>query len=313
MFNKLTSIMGILIICTFLVGGCSQSDSFSQTSKDMPVVINNTESKVKKEAVSGVARPSADKIIEVPTEVTKKLVDIKSVTSEKTEQNQESTILMADELFNDFYIGESLKSGYVYIEPFKIQRTSYYEGVKIKDYPNQLKFYTIEKNNVYYLTFDSVSKVYIPSVEEDSKYYWQGGLVEPEQSTLRYTYTTPRNDALVGITLFKHEVLDINYTDRGKPRIYSKSEYSKALEEVKQCNTDRDSMDGTLREKTIEDTIVGAKQICTIGIKNSNLKIKISKYLSIGIESTADVYVMDVINETGQIIKTYEKYNYSAY
>ena len=169
MFNKLTSIMGILIICTFLVGGCSQSDSFSQTSKDMHVVINNTESKVKKEAVSGVARPSADKIIEVPTEVTKKLANKKSETSEITEQNQESKILMADELFNDFYIGESLKSGYVYIEPFKIQRTSYYEGVKIKDYPNQLKFYTIEKNNVYYLTFDSVSKVYIPSVEEDSK------------------------------------------------------------------------------------------------------------------------------------------------
>ncbi len=78
-------------------------------------------------------------------------------------------------IYEDLYIGEACKSGFVYIEPFSVERTSDYGEVKYSNYPNSIDFYALNNSNVTYnCSFDLLSNVYIPSIEEDSKYYWQG-------------------------------------------------------------------------------------------------------------------------------------------
>ncbi len=319
MFKRFT---GMILVVTLIFSGCGISKDTSQGSKVMHIYTSENDKILsKKLPTSSVTKPTMaiTTSTEELSENTGTQVKEKIVTSAVSETPQGSEVLksddktIADEIYNDFYIGEAFKSGFIYIEPFKIQRTSYYDGIKINDYPNIIEFYTIEKENVYNPVFYSESNIYIPSVEEESKYYWQGSFVEPEQSTLRYISSTQIKETLVGVTFFNHEVSDIDFSNSGKNRNYSKTEYSKALEEVKKGIEDKKNLEGTLREITIDDTIVGAKQICIISIKGTNLKMILSKYLFIGFESTADVYVIDLINPEGKTIKTFEKYNCAAY
>lgn len=216
-------------------------------------------------------------------------------------------------IYKDLFIGEACKSGFIYIEPFSINRLSDSSEIKYSDYPDFIDFYALDKSNsVYKCTFDSLSDVYIPSIEEDSKYYWQG-FSEPPQYVLRYKTDTQTGDSIVGISFFNHNVSQIDFSCNGTKRTYSEAEYDEALQTVKKAKEDRSIIQGALREATIEDTIVGAKQICLINITGTNIKILVSKYFYLGVESTSDVYVIDFIDDNEEVIKTYQKYNSVTY
>lgn len=242
-----------------------------------------------------------------PTQGEKPEISISNTSSSQSDESSE-----AKELYEDLYIGEAYISGFAYIEPFQVDRTSYYDGCNFRNYPEKITINTLINDTFITADFDSESNVYVPSVEEDSKYYWQG-FSEQEQTTLRYKFDAKIDEPIIGIAFFNHEVSGMDFSQNGKERNYSEIEYSKAIEEVEKCNQDRKDLGGTLREMTIEDTIVGAKQICSIRIKGTDMKILLSKYFSIGFESTADVYVADFINSKGEITSTFEKYNCSAY
>ncbi len=287
------SINIILLLLIFILTSCSNNknteqgmNSIAQSTTDTPYV---------------TSEPSK---ISTPISTRKDTIIVDSDTENKS---------VIESLYKDFYIGEVCISGFVYIEPFRIERTSTNEDIKFDKYPDSIDFYTIEnKNNIYKLIFDLESSIYIPTVEEDSKYYWQG-FSEPNQYVLRYKSSAEIDKTSVGITLFNHKIDSINFSCKDKNRIYSEYEYISALDEVKKGKEDRNELEGCLREITIDDTIVGAKQICLISIKNTPTKILLSKYMHMGFENTADVYVVDFINNSGNVIQTYRKYNWIAY
>ncbi len=136
---------------------------------------------------------------------------------------------------------------------------------------------------------------------------------EPNQYVLRYKLSNEVEGSLVGIAFFNHQVSQIDFNGYGEKRTYSKTEYDESLKQVEKGKEDKENIQGALREITIEDTIVGAEQICLIQISGVSLSILISKYLHVGVESTADVYVIDFIDDSGDVIQTYQKYNWVSY
>ena len=252
-----------------------------------------------------------DSLVQQRSEVTPETVVTPQTAVKPVSDVEEKSAVKS--LYGDLYIGEACKSGFVYIEPFSIERTSNQGEIIYESYPDSIDFYSLENENyIYNSKFDSKSSVYIPTVEEDSKYFWKG-FDSPKQYVLRYKASDKIKETSVGIALFNHQILKIDFGSKGEKRVYSESEYRNALEEVKKDNENKESFGGALREITIEDTIVGAKQICLLSIKGLNYKVLLSKYFSVGFESTVDVYVIDLINNEGKVIDTYKKYNNVAY
>ncbi len=243
-------------------------------------------------------------------------ISIDSKTSTPSTKGQEVNIDISDvikSIYEDLYIGEACKSGFVYIEPFSVERTSDYVEVSYNDYPDCIEFYALDQSNARLKSaFDSLSNIYIPTVEEDSKYYWQG-FSEPNQYVLRYKTSSKVDDTFIGVTFFNNQVSQIDFSCTGKKRTYSEPEHNEAVKQVEKGKEDRENIQGALREITIKDTIVGAEQICLVEISDTSLKILLSKYLYVGVESTADVYVIDFIEEGGKVLQTYQKYNWVSY
>lgn len=216
-------------------------------------------------------------------------------------------------LFKNLFIGEMNKSGFVYIEPFRVNRGAGGTGeLKYKNYPSSIQFYSIDDEcSIFTAIFDSESNIYIPSIEEGSLFYNQG-FDESNQSVLCYKTSVIPDDELVGITVFNYEIENIDFSIRGNERVYIESEYNDSLINVNETNKINGSDEGILREITLDDTIIGAKQVCLISIKDVDIKILLSKYMTVGYESTADVYVIDFIKD-GKVIQTIEKYNGVSY
>jgi hypothetical protein len=217
-----------------------------------------------------------------------------------------------ESLYDNLYIGEVFESGYAYIEPFKYDRFPFYEPVDFQDYSDSISFYSIGSSNNYKLMFDSESNSYIPSKEE-SQYFWQASEGESDQYTLCYQTEDEVKEPSIGITFMNYEITNVDYTNQGDERIYSDEEYNDAVADLEKSNEERSELDGTLSERTLEDSIVGAKQICRIRLEDSNYEILLSKYFYLGFESTADVYVIDFLDAEGNVIQTMEKSNGVAY
>ena len=110
--------------------------------------------------------------------------------------------------------------------------------------------------------------------------------------------------------MFDYEIAQSVIFDKDKKRPYSQSEYKKALGMIEK-DKEIDKSDRTLDFITLDNTIVGAKKICLISVKNTQIEILISNYLTHGFEYVADVYVIDFIKD-GKVIRTYEKYNWDG-
>lgn len=219
-----------------------------------------------------------------------------------------------DLLYHDLFIGEIFQTGYVYIEPFSLNRTGVNEEHGYDACSEQISFYTIDgSSSVFESKFVSESNIYIPSIEEGSHYFWQGAYEEIEQYTLRYKSDDVMNKSFIGLTFMANEISSIDYSVMDEAREYTQEEYDTADDEVQTSINIWNEYKGSLRQRTIEDSIIGAKKICVIELKDINYKILLSKYFYIGIESTADVYVIDILDDDGNVIKTFEKNNVVAY
>jgi len=301
-----------LIVLLIILSGCNVADTNS---------IKDSNNEVKSVVPEQNTIPEYEKdLIEPEQEFVQENIEVteqdKEPTNEVIEANNEDLDTEikpdVDLLYKSLYIGELNKSGFVYIEPFSVSRGCCTEEIDYENYPSSIEFYIIENDgNIYTAEFDSKSISYIPNVEEGSHFYWQG-FAESEQFTLRYKSSVVTDKAIVGITLFNYGIENIDFSIRGNERVYSEGEYNNSLARVEEVNEINGTDEGFLREITLEDTIVGSKQICLISIKDNDIKILLSKYMAIGVESIANVYVIDFIKD-GKVIQTFEKYNGVAY
>ena len=224
---------------------------------------------------------------------------------------KESEPVTDERLYEDLYIGEVFKSGFLYIEPFGIDRDTVGKTSDFSGYPKRIKFYSCKKDNrvrFFDASFDSVFKTYVPDREEGSNYFLQP-FSQPEQCGLRYKtdFLPPKTE--LGIALFNLDISEIEYRS-GVKRSYSDVEYARAQNQVKKDHEIEES-DRTLRFMNIEDTIVGAKQILIIHFNDAELTMRLSQYFTLNFENTATVYVVDIL-KNGNVIKTYEKHNWDG-
>jgi hypothetical protein len=234
-----------------------------------------------------------------------------SIPSKPIKDPQEK---MIDVLFKDLYIGEAYQSGFLYLEPFKADRGVGYEKITFEDYSDEINFYTINgRDNVYNANFDGESDAYIPSAEDGGLYYWQGARGEDAQYTLRYKTDSEVKEPYVGGAFMSHEIDGVDFSDMGKLRPYTEEEYTKAYLELKEDNIEKEASGSAFRDRTIDESIIGAVQLCLIRVKNTDVKIRLSKYFYYDTDNTADVYVVDFINDYGIVVKTYEKHNWATY
>jgi len=214
-----------------------------------------------------------------------------------------------DEFYKNLYIGEAFKSGFVYIEPFSIERGTYNKEIEFNDYFNVTKFYPLEKSDFFDVTLDTQFKTYVPNDEDESRYFLQP-FSQPDQYGLRYKTNEVIDKPLFGIVAFNHELTNRDLSVNGEKRPYSEGELNDALNEVKMDSEIKES-DRTLSYIDLDATIIGAQQICTFYIKDMKLEMMLSTYNTHGTEYAGTVYVVDIIKD-GQVVKTYKKYNWDG-
>jgi hypothetical protein len=218
----------------------------------------------------------------------------------------------AESIYKNLYIGEVLGSGFIYIEPFAADRETVGKAVNFSGYPKRIKFYPLDQDQrvkFYEASFESVFQTYVPKIEESGIYFSQP-FSQPEQSGLRYKTHLPPKKTQSGIAFFDLELLKIDYRVKGKKRPYSNLEYQRAQEELKKDQEIEES-DRTLQFMKLDNTIIGAKQILTGHCHDTQLTIRLSKYLTHTSEYAAEVYVFDVLKDN-KVIKTYEKHNWDG-
>lgn len=213
----------------------------------------------------------------------------------------------AESLYQNLFIGESLISGFAYLEPFKADEWGNSDEAQFENHPDSINFFSIDNAGVVYQAkFNAMLNIYVPTIEETDKFFYHGSN-EDAQRTLQYKINDPVKEYTMGIALFNYEIAKIDFSCKGYKRKYSDSEYKASALHVQQQLDDISAAGGgVLRDITIEDTIVGAKQICTINVKKSTVTMRLSEYMSIGFESFAHVYVVDFVDNNGNVIKTNE-------
>ncbi len=226
---------------------------------------------------------------------------------------EESEPLTAESLYKNFYIGEVLSSGYIYIEPFAVDRKPGNKPIVFSGYPKQIKFYPFEGDpqaKFYEASFDSVFKTNVPSIEEESRYFLEE-LSQLQQFGLRYKTKSPPQETKMGITFFGTELSKIDYQVNGEKRPYSNLEYQRIRSELLK---DPDAVKvkvGTTQKVNMDDTMVAAEQILVGYFSDRRFSMRLSLYFTHTSKYAAKVYVLDILKDN-QVIKTYEKHNWDG-
>lgn len=224
-----------------------------------------------------------------------------------TEQDAD---VIAEALYKNLYIGETLESGYIYIEPFNADRKTVNEAVAPANYPDAIKFYSVENgDSSFSASFDSSFDYYVPQQEESSIYFTQS-FSQPKQYGLKYKLDKAPDKAAIGLAVFEHEISGVDCSIAGNKRSCSQEEYDNAVKAVAQ---DKAVPEGsrTLSNIEMDNTIVGAQLMCSVKIKDSNVDMILSKYFTHDTEYAAQVYVIDFVKD-GKVVKTYEKHNWDG-
>ncbi len=226
---------------------------------------------------------------------------------------KENEPLAAESLYRNLYIGEVLSSGYIYIEPFAVDRKSGNKPITFSGYPKQIKFYPCEGDQQvkgYEASFDSVFKTYVPSIEEESRYFMEE-LSQPEEFGLRYKSNSAPKETEMGIAFFGAELFKIDYQVNGKKRPYSNLEYQRIKSELLK---DPDAVKvkvGTTQKVNMDDTMIAAEQILVGYFSDQRFSMRLSLYFTHTSKYAAKVYVLDILKDN-QVIKTYEKHNWDG-
>jgi len=215
-----------------------------------------------------------------------------------------------EELHQNIYIGEIFPSGSLYVEKITSEQLICGKPVEDKNRQSNIEFFVL---NTAPKTVSAKAKFftsycgYLPKSEESSVYFSQP-FSEPRLALLHYQSSAKPEKTSFLISIFHNQVQDIDQSLKGQKRPYSKEEYKKVQKEL---NNETGEEDRILEKPTLENTIVGAKVICLIQLKNSNLQIRLSKYIRVGMEYVAQVYVTDYLINN-KIVKTYEKENWDG-
>lgn len=228
------------------------------------------------------------------------------------EQSMEELNTIVHSIYKNLYIGEIFTSGYAYIEPFSRDRSINNEAIELNNYPQTITIYPIEESQTninYQGIFDKKFNNYVPKDEESSKYFVQA-FSKPKQFGLCYKLNSVPTETKIGVAFLKEYLVTNNDSSvNGNKRTYTETEYKEALNEVNKDNETNE--DRTLSNIDLDNTIIGAKQMCKLRIEEFEIDLLISKYNTHGVEYAADVYVIDFIKD-GKIIKTYQKYNWDG-
>lgn len=313
----------LIVAILFLLPGCNNDSNLTDlaisnsTSSNISVHLNK-ENTTLKQGVSNSTKSESNNAVLKNDEKIKtsepSSIDMNAQSNVQSEQHTLQTtsgnITEIESIYKKLYIGEMYETGYIYIEPFSVERNIINKKINFDYYPKDILFYPFSGGNDSLLaSFDSFFSTYVPGIEENSSYFLQA-FSEPDQYGLRYKLSNKQNVSQIGVSLFDHEITKIVMSDENKKRSYSQNEYDKALSLIEK-DKKIDKSDRTLDYISLDNTIVGAQQICRISIKDTQYELLISKYLTHGFEYVAEVYVADFIQD-GKVIKTYEKYNWDG-
>lgn len=216
----------------------------------------------------------------------------------------------AMEIYNSLYMGEAFPSGYVYLEPFCLDRETFNEESYISSHPDTIVFLGLEaENTAYTASYDDKFGLYVPEKEPDSTYFSQA-FSAPVQYGLRYKLKELPGDTLQGVALFGWDITKIDCSVKGEPRPYSDKEYQEAQALVAK-DQGVSAQDRTLDYITLDNTLTGAKKLCRIYLQDKETELLISEYNTHDAEYAAHVYVLDIIKD-GKQIRSFEKYNWDG-
>ncbi|GBF52105.1 hypothetical protein LPTSP4_36430 [Leptospira ryugenii] len=213
------------------------------------------------------------------------------------------------ELSNNLFIGEILEKNTIFIEPFNFDNLDSSQKLNYLNIYKNINAVAIKNKSAKPISgiFKEHIKSYIPDEFEKSVFYSKP-FSKPNFDLLKYNIEeeTEVNSIVFGLSGLKFENIDCsNY---GKKRPYSKKEYAEAIESLSE---DQEIEDRTLDFKKLEETILNARMICSLSNEKSKLKLVLSSYETKGMEYAGTVYLIDFYIKN-KLIKTIEKYNYDG-
>lgn len=223
--------------------------------------------------------------------------------------NNNEMMKLVDSIYNNTYIGEAFTSGSIYIEPFNVDRETWNDGSNLPKCPNDITFNSVESASEQAInaTFLGAFNTYVPHIEGDSHYFFQA-FSEPDQIGFQYRTVTPPSNILLGITIFGYRPENLDFSQNGEPRPYSEQEYSDSIKLIDEDHSISMEDHQPLDYIDKQDTILGAKIMCSFLISGTDLRVQLSKYITHSTEYVSEVYVIDFYNGN-QILKSYQKMN----
>lgn len=198
---------------------------------------------------------------------------------------------------NGLYIGEGFPSGDIYLQPLVNN------GRKGNtELPMAGKFASLVNGDMYDISYDSDFEVYVPDIESDSRFYYQP-FSTPIHSGLKYKGDNIV-DTFLGVSYFYDEIT-VEAIALESKRVSTPREKENALERVKNDNEISEE-DRTLDYITLEETIVGAINLCHIQPIDYDYSFKLSYYQTHSFEYVYEVYVLDVLYK-GSVVGTWER------
>jgi hypothetical protein len=216
------------------------------------------------------------------------------------------------DLYYNILIGELFPSGNVYLERFSLSggfdNLQHFEGL---NYSEEIAICPIKKAKWASLraSFSRLIKATYIGETEKTSIYFKHPFSKPRQDALLYKVEKNRTDTpITVVSINNYEIEKMIYFGGSDIRKYSHIEYKAAMKHIRDDHERKDKYDSTLSKITKANTIINARKIALIRIKNVDYDVLMSVYNTHGIEYASTVYVIDFI-KNGKIIFTKEKYN----
>ena len=215
-------------------------------------------------------------------------------------------------LYNNILIGELLPSGNIYLERFSFDGGFDNEqNFKGLNYADQIQIYPIIKakwDSVRASFSSLINSTYIGEAEKESRYF-NYPFSQARQDALLYKIDRKTTDTpMTVIAINKYHVEKVIYFGGSDMREYSAAEYKEAMDYIRDDHERKDKYDSTLSKITRAKTILKARKMILLHIKDVGYDVLLSVYRTHGIEYAATVYVIDFI-KNGKTIMTKKKYN----
>jgi len=216
------------------------------------------------------------------------------------------------DLYHNILIGELFPSGNVYLERFSLDggydNQQHFEGL---NYSREIAIYPLKKAKWASASGSFgrlIKETYIGETEKTSKYF-KHPFSEPRQDALLYKVEKKITDTpMTVVSINNYEIEKMIYFGGSDIREYSDIDYKAAMKHIRCDHERKDKYGSTLTKITKANTILNARKIALLRIKQVDYDVLLSVYNTHGVEYASTVYVIDFI-KNGKIILTNEKYN----